>query len=96
VLYNLGIRAIHLASDIVLADPQLFRSNKIHVLMNIEGFFDVIREVKIMFGEGKPTLLNTVNGWIIGGHFSSGGSSEILQFHLTQQADALHQTLNQF
>jgi len=55
-----------------------------YVLINIEEFFDAIREGKIMFGEGKPTLLNTAYGSIVGGHLNSCEPSEILQCHLTQ------------
>ncbi|KAM8702169.1 hypothetical protein ACLKA7_000727 [Drosophila subpalustris] len=61
----------NLPSGIELADPHFYESNKIQLLISVDGFFDAIREEKIKLGEGMPYIINTVYGWIVGGNMET-------------------------
>ncbi|KAM8702165.1 hypothetical protein ACLKA7_000903 [Drosophila subpalustris] len=61
----------NLPSGIELADPHFYESNKIQLLIRLDGFFDAIREGKIKLGEGMPYIINTVYGWIVGGNMET-------------------------
>ncbi|KAM8702196.1 hypothetical protein ACLKA7_001888 [Drosophila subpalustris] len=62
---NVDISQWKFPKGIVLADPLFYESNKIHILINTEGFFDAIRIGKHSLGLNQPCLLNTAFGWTV-------------------------------
>ncbi|XP_055584930.1 uncharacterized protein LOC129737791 [Uranotaenia lowii] len=55
-------------SGIELADPSFYKSSRIDLILGAEIFFDLIKtSERIPLGDGLPTLVNSVLGWIVTG-----------------------------
>ena len=50
-----------------LADPQFNKPGKIDCLIGAEKFFDLLTQGNIKLGNNRPTLQNTVFGWVVAG-----------------------------
>ncbi|XP_055604005.1 uncharacterized protein LOC129752246 [Uranotaenia lowii] len=55
-------------SSIELADPSFYKSSRIDLILGAQIFFDLIKtSERIPLGDGLPTLVNSVLGWIVTG-----------------------------
>ncbi|KAL7725853.1 hypothetical protein ACLKA6_014887 [Drosophila palustris] len=86
----------NLPSGIELADPHFYESNKIQLLISVDGFFDAIREGKIKLGEGMPYIINTVYGWIVGGNMETNTNIQRQQCYFTVKENPLDLLVGRF
>ena len=62
---DLDIKNWQIPTDISLADPEFFKSDKIDVLIGAEFYHSLLRPEQIEIGSNRPLLQNTSLGWII-------------------------------
>lgn len=81
-----------------LADPLFYKPQHIDLLISTEIFLNLLVQGKISLGDGKPTLQNTVFGWIVGGTFTSQSSSTPLTCNLAigKADESIDSTLKRF
>ncbi|XP_046803778.1 uncharacterized protein LOC124419208 [Lucilia cuprina] len=81
-----------------LADPLFYKPQRIDLLISIKVFLNLLVEGRISLGDGKPTLKNTVFGWIVGGSFTSQPNAAPLTCNLAigKSNDSLDSTLKKF
>ncbi|KAM8719508.1 hypothetical protein ACLKA7_005703 [Drosophila subpalustris] len=54
-------------SNYILADPLFYKPQRIDLLISSRHFFNLLLDGKVSLGEGRPSMVNTKLGWIIGG-----------------------------
>lgn len=86
----------NLPSGIELADPHFHESNKIQLLISVDGFFDAIREGKIKLGEGMPYIVNTAYGWIVGGNMETNTNVQRQRCYFTVKENPLDLLVERF
>ncbi|GBP10481.1 hypothetical protein EVAR_70789_1 [Eumeta japonica] len=81
-----------------LADPLFYKPQRIDLLISCEIFLNLLTEGQISLGDGKPTLKNTVFGWIVGGSFISQPISAPVTCNLAigSAEDSLDSTVRKF
>lgn len=62
---DLNIKNWQIPTDISLADPEFFKSEKIDVLIGAEFYHSLLRPEQIEIGSNRPLLQNTSLGWIV-------------------------------
>lgn len=65
VLVN--VKGLGLPDYITLADPTFYKPSEIDILLGADHFFDFIKSDKICLGQNKPTLQDSVFGWLVAG-----------------------------
>ncbi|XP_062704057.1 uncharacterized protein LOC134286461 [Aedes albopictus] len=60
-----------LPADIVLADPEFYRTSEIDMIIGAEYYLDLLQDGRFRLNEDGPTFQNTVFGWIVSGRISN-------------------------
>ena len=82
--------------NLQLADPLFYKPQKIDLLISTEIFFDLLLHGKLSLGDGMPTLVNTVFGWIVGGTHPTQLKTNSLHCNLIRESSTLDVSLERF
>ncbi|XP_049876854.1 uncharacterized protein LOC126374328 [Pectinophora gossypiella] len=58
---------LNIPNNVLLADPGFFRPSEIHVLLGADAFWEVVESQQIRLGRNKPTLQQSMFGWLVAG-----------------------------
>ncbi|XP_053698496.1 uncharacterized protein LOC128745446 [Sabethes cyaneus] len=65
----------NIPKGVQLADPNLFKGERIDLLLGAESFFEFFTSgCRIRLGENLPLLIDSVFGWVLTGRYSVNGS----------------------
>ncbi|XP_063926012.1 uncharacterized protein LOC135139641 [Zophobas morio] len=84
--HTFNIKSLNIPSDLELADPSFHCPGPVDLLIGAELFLDLLIAGKFTLGKNKPTLQNTVFGWILGGALGniSGNTANCFKISLDE------------
>ncbi|XP_055543520.1 uncharacterized protein LOC129729063 [Wyeomyia smithii] len=63
----IDVAQLELPPDTVLADPSFYKPGHIDLILDVQVFYELLRDGRIKIGNAGPVLQNTPLGWVISG-----------------------------